>query len=114
MLSRWGKKVSEKCSGCVYKCLPPPRKLKCFNEVCHPDIEEKYVYFLFGSDCDKIVEMYREDIIGRTYEEIDLHMLDFEIIKKDSSSNLKRAPKGRVNNRWKRNNWIYFILRINK
>ncbi len=91
-------KVKEKCGECFYKCLPPPQKIKCINKVCHPDIEEKYVYFLFGSDCDKIVEMYSQDIVGKTYEEINLHMLDFEIIKKDSISNLKRAPKGRINN----------------
>ena len=25
-------KVKEKCGGCMYKCLPPPRKLKCINK----------------------------------------------------------------------------------
>lgn len=45
-----------------------------------------------------MAEIFSDQIVGKTLEEIDLYIFDFEVIHKDSVSLLKKASKGKPNN----------------
>lgn len=91
-------KVQKACPNCFYKCPTIPLKFKCINKVCYPGIEEDYVASLFYGKCDKIVEFYHDDLLGRKVADLKIRVLDYNIVPKDSSVYLIKSPDESSNN----------------
>ncbi len=91
------KEVKEGGTTCLYKCPVAPQTLRCIDSVCYPALEDKYTYFLFYEDCEKIAQLYERDLIGKKANELNLSALDHELLPADSMRTLKKKKDNRLN-----------------
>lgn len=85
------KKIADNCSDCVYKCPIAPKKLSCIKNKCYPDIQDKSTFFYWGTNCEKIVELYSPDIIGKKFADLNLYVLDYELLYETEVDNYKKS-----------------------
>ncbi|MGB4849613.1 MAG: hypothetical protein WBP41_16940 [Saprospiraceae bacterium] len=85
-------KVRNKCIICDYKMPRPPTAFKCKNSRCYPDINEDLnIISFYWHDCQKIVDIYSEDLIGMNSNHMDLNEMLYRVISEDDLKNINSA-----------------------